>query len=250
MRKRLFFIVPCLVLCLAFLFANAGVYAADSGDSVSLKVKTKTLYKGDSFKNRLVGAKGQVKWSSSNKKIATVSKSGKVKAKKYGKCVINAKYKGKKYKCQVKVAHRKPDFDAVIVDVDSGSDGIPFVKVKFKNHSAKALKINPKAKYTDFTDPVYSVKTKSKKPILIKGHKTKTVKFLNYGRYYLYNHAGRKDPDIFAFLQSRFKYSFSFDGKKHRGTTKWVEETDDDGDLIDYYDSTYDGGTPTNKASQ
>ena len=46
---------------------------------------------------------GKVKFWSTNKKVATVTKKGKVKSKGYGKCYIKAKYKGKTYRCKVKV---------------------------------------------------------------------------------------------------------------------------------------------------
>ncbi len=50
------------------------------------------LYKGESATLKFHGALGgeQVKWSSSDKKVATVSKSGKVTAKGYGSAVITA----------------------------------------------------------------------------------------------------------------------------------------------------------------
>ena len=51
----------------------------------------------------LRGAKAKkVKWSSKDKKIASVSK-GKITAKKEGTVIILAKYKNKKYKCKVTV---------------------------------------------------------------------------------------------------------------------------------------------------
>lgn len=48
-------------------------------------------------------AKGKVKWSSSNKKIATVNSKGKVTAKKKGTAKISAKVGGKTYKCRITV---------------------------------------------------------------------------------------------------------------------------------------------------
>ena len=67
---------------------------------VTLEVKSKT-------KLKLNGASGKVKWSSSKKKIATVTKKGVVKARKVGKAVVTAKYKNKKYKCKVTVIKKK-----------------------------------------------------------------------------------------------------------------------------------------------
>lgn len=48
--------------------------------------------------------KGKVKWTSSNKKVATVSSKGKVTAKKKGKATITAKVAGKTFKCKITVS--------------------------------------------------------------------------------------------------------------------------------------------------
>lgn len=69
---------------------------------VSLKNKQKYTLKLKGVKNR------KVKWSSSNKKVATVKK-GVVSAKKAGKCVVTAKYAKGKYKCTVIVVKSKKD---------------------------------------------------------------------------------------------------------------------------------------------
>ena len=71
---------------------------------ITLRVgKTKKL----SVKN--AGKKVKAKWKSKSKKIATVSKKGKVKAKKAGKTWITCKfkYKGKKYTLKCKVTVKK-----------------------------------------------------------------------------------------------------------------------------------------------
>ena len=70
--------------------------------SISLNKKSLTLATKDSYALKLTGAKG-VSWASKNKAIATVNKSGKVTAKKAGKTMITATYKGKTYKCAVVV---------------------------------------------------------------------------------------------------------------------------------------------------
>ena len=63
--------------------------------------KTVTLIAGNSSKIK-VKQKG-AKFTSSNKKIATVSKKGKIKAKKPGTCKITVKVKKSKKKVTVKV---------------------------------------------------------------------------------------------------------------------------------------------------
>lgn len=66
--------------------------------------KTKLKLKaGKSAKLSVKGAKGTVKWKSSKKAVAVVSKSGKVLAKKKGTAVVSAKVNGKTLRCKVTV---------------------------------------------------------------------------------------------------------------------------------------------------
>lgn len=67
-------------------------------NKASAKIK-----KGKKIKLKVLNAPGKVKWKSSNKRVATVSKNGVVKGKKKGKVTISAKVKGKTYKCKIKV---------------------------------------------------------------------------------------------------------------------------------------------------
>lgn len=71
--------------------------------------KTKvTLDKKWKYPIKLKGVKtSKVKFSSSNKKIATVNSKGVITTKKYGKCKIKAKYKNKTYVCNVTVKKEK-----------------------------------------------------------------------------------------------------------------------------------------------
>lgn len=101
----------CLMLCAAMILStvvipadvNAAAKIKLSAKSVTLTVgKTKTL----TLKQGKKKVKG-VKWKTSNKKVATVSSSGKIKAKKVGKANITATYKKKKYVCKVTVKANK-----------------------------------------------------------------------------------------------------------------------------------------------
>lgn len=60
-----------------------------------IKGKTKTL--------KLKNASGTIKWSSENRKVATVTQKGVVKGVKKGTAKITALYKGKRYRCTVVV---------------------------------------------------------------------------------------------------------------------------------------------------
>ncbi len=92
------------VLAVAIIFA---VQANAAKKKVKLSTTKISLYVGDSYKLKLKNNKKKVKWSSSNKKVATVSKKGKVKAKKKGSCRITAKVGKKKYVCKVTVKKEK-----------------------------------------------------------------------------------------------------------------------------------------------
>ena len=68
-----------------------------------LNKKKATIYVGHTEKLKLNRAKGKVKWTSSQKKIATVSSKGVVKGKKAGKAIITATVGNKKLTCKVTV---------------------------------------------------------------------------------------------------------------------------------------------------
>jgi len=104
--KRILTVVLTLALLITMMPSNlTGVNAKTvtklSSKKIVLQVgKTKKL----KVKNKPVGVK--VTWKSSKKKVATVSKKGKVKAKKAGKTTITAKVGKKKYKCRVIVRNK------------------------------------------------------------------------------------------------------------------------------------------------
>lgn len=79
--------------------------------NVSLNKTKVTLEKGKSVTLKLNGSK-VTKWSSDNKKIATVNKNGKVVAKEIGTTTIKAKAKnGKTYKCKVVISKKESKKD-------------------------------------------------------------------------------------------------------------------------------------------
>ena len=89
--------------------ASAGTDQGKTSKKQTVKLtKTKlTMTAGKTKTIKLRGAKAsKVKWISSRKSVAKVSK-GKIKARKAGKATITAKYKGKKYKCKVTVKPKK-----------------------------------------------------------------------------------------------------------------------------------------------
>lgn len=76
-----------LTVTLLLLFSmSISAYAATKLNNASA-----TLYVGKTLQLKLIDNKAEVKWTSANKKIATVSTNGKVSAKKAGTTIITAK---------------------------------------------------------------------------------------------------------------------------------------------------------------
>lgn len=123
--------------------ANSKIYGAFSKvqkvklPAVLMAQKEKTLLTGQKETCKLLGAKGKITWSTSNKSVVAVSKKGIVTAKKKGNAVITAMYKGKQYKCRIRVEvpafqissaviirgeRKKIDFSGTSLDVTYRSD--------------------------------------------------------------------------------------------------------------------------------
>lgn len=94
-----------LVMTLLVIFAFTDHVSA--AKTVSLNKTSGTIKVGDTLKLKLKNAKGKISWSSSNKKVASVTSKGKVTALKAGKTNIIAENEGKKYKCVLKVKSKK-----------------------------------------------------------------------------------------------------------------------------------------------
>ena len=108
MKKRLSTLPILLLLffCLTLSISSLSVYAKSAP---KLNKKNITLYVGKSYQLKVKGVKNfKIKWISNKKKIATVTKKGKVVGKKSGTAIITAKIGRKKLKCKIKVIKKKP----------------------------------------------------------------------------------------------------------------------------------------------
>lgn len=97
------------------------VSAATKASSIGLKTTSIFLVKGESTNLKMTGTSKKVSWKSTESSIATVSKSGKVTAVRYGETYIKATVDKKTYKCKVTVINPaeitfKPSDTLVIVD--------------------------------------------------------------------------------------------------------------------------------------
>lgn len=107
MKKRVCIFLLALALAAGVLGNGSQVQAA----KVRLNMTKKTLTVGKTVTLKVKGTRKKVKWSSSNKKVASVSSKGKVKAKKAGKATITAKIGKKKYKCKITVMKKNTTND-------------------------------------------------------------------------------------------------------------------------------------------
>ncbi len=105
-RAKYKIILPILTLC--FILAGTLCIPNRASAKIKLSKKSVTVTKGKTITLKLKGTKKKPKWSSSNKKVATVTKKGKVTGKKAGNAKITAKLGKKKYTCKVKVTKPKP----------------------------------------------------------------------------------------------------------------------------------------------
>ena len=114
-RRKVFVTTLSLVLMLVLAFVFAG--EESFGASVKLSKGKKTMQAGTSFVLTLKGA-GKASAKSGDKSIAKVKKKSRnswtVTGVARGKTTITVKYKGKKYKCKVKVKPYKIDRSSLV----------------------------------------------------------------------------------------------------------------------------------------
>lgn len=79
------------------------VSVSEKKKNIALNKTSLTLKKGKTYQLKLKNTTKKVTWKSSNKKVVTVGKKGKVTAKKKGTAVVSAISGKKTYRCKVKV---------------------------------------------------------------------------------------------------------------------------------------------------
>ena len=93
-KKKILVVLTAMIISLCAVFVTV-----DAATKVKLTKKSVAMYEGDSIFLKVKGTKSKIKWSSKNKKVAVVTKKGKVKAVKKGRTVIYAKFGKKVLKC-------------------------------------------------------------------------------------------------------------------------------------------------------
>ncbi len=103
--------VAGVVLVTAFIVGSTvgvGQASVSRATGVKLNRSKVTLSVSEKMTLRVSGTKAKVIWKSSDSKVATISKKGKIVAKKVGKATITAKVAKKTLKCRVTVREAKP----------------------------------------------------------------------------------------------------------------------------------------------
>ena len=117
MRKMIACLLLILISCQMILCGSSfhlfALNLAFADSRIEISAKRLTLYNGQTTILSLDGTSQIPMWTSSNPKIATINKNGRISAKKPGKAIITAKLDGKQYRCQLTV---KP---AIIVEPEN-----------------------------------------------------------------------------------------------------------------------------------
>ena len=84
--------------------AATGTTTTATTTKLKLNAKVVDFYVGGIYNLELGSiSPKRVKWKSSNTRIATVNKKGKVTARRVGTCTVTGKYKNKTYRCKIRV---------------------------------------------------------------------------------------------------------------------------------------------------
>lgn len=113
--------ITAALICLAVIVTS--VYDGHFNTEAKITyIKTLKIARGNSYKLTIKGKKGKIKWSTNKKKVATVSRGGKVTAKAKGTAKVTGKLANKKYITTVTVYNGASSSGNVrLTDVSSGS---------------------------------------------------------------------------------------------------------------------------------
>lgn len=89
-----------------------------------------SVHKGSRYDLRLYNTTIKPKWSSSNKKIATVNSKGEVVGRREGKAVITANVGGRKFNCKVNVTVWEPNYRVSMVNKEFSSTSMTMIGIK------------------------------------------------------------------------------------------------------------------------
>lgn len=121
--------------------------------AVNLNTYGKNLTKGSTYTLKMKGTSKKPKWSTSNKKVATVDSNGKVTAVSKGTAFITAKIGKKKYVCKITVKNPSPKISKSSIKIVKDSTYTLNMKntskkVTWYSNNKKIATVNSKGKVT------------------------------------------------------------------------------------------------------
>lgn len=167
MNRKIIRKIQVITGLLALALMMVGPCVSANAASAKLNKKTATVTVGKTVKLKIKNTGSKVKWTSSNKKVATVKKSGKygavVTGKKTGKATITAKVGSKKLKCKVTVKKKSSS-------TSNGSIALNKTYLSVKNGKSATLKV------TGTTKSITSVSSSKSSVATVKKTGARTVK--------------------------------------------------------------------------
>lgn len=177
-RKIIASISLCVIMALNIMTDSNQMMKAAT--VTGLNITSMIMAKNQTQILKLTNNRKKITWKTSNSKIVTVSKKGKVKAKDYGKAKVIAKIEKKEYICNITVANPKKNNKSLVVYFSqTGTTKSVATKIK-KITGADILSIKPKVKYTsDYEKLLETAQNEFKKKTL----PAQTSKVLNMKQY-------------------------------------------------------------------
>ena len=175
----------------------------------TINTKSKTMYLGNTYNLKISKTTQKVKWSTSNKKIATVDTNGIVTAKKVGTTTITAKVGNTKYKCKIKVkdyennikiSYLKTDTSVIAILTNNNSTAVS-IKPDMIFYNAKG---NIQSKTTEFN---YCFAPKSTIALEFRSYNTSTYEYQTYSSYKL--SLGKVEKSYYSPYTSKIKVNAS-----------------------------------------
>lgn len=157
-----------LLMFSVLLFSPASVNAAPKLSKTSM-----VIAKGKTYKLKVTGSKKKIRWSSKNKRIATVSKKGVVRGKKNGKTYVYAKVGKKALKCRITVTSSF----CYLYDFYFGSN---YVSYRIRNMSNSTIYIASRGFISDDYDEGYAWADTDSKVIKLKPNTSKELFFIAF----------------------------------------------------------------------
>lgn len=214
MKKRLLLIVPIVILCMMVF-----VKQTDAGyPTLNLTSDSKTISAGQKTQLKVGGVKAsKIKWTTSNKKVATVSKKGIVTGVSEGKATVTGKYRGVKFTVKFTVLPLSKKYNKLLCEDDNISIYLEKIEngkifLKFENNSSNDFKIS--SEYITLNDESYYRSNVSYTEIY--SGLSRSVRLELYGDDY--------DAIPYSFSSGNLSAQFNYWDYSSDYTDEWIDE--------------------------